>query len=198
MTEKVYGELKGLADVPRYDNGMAISDEEDKKEWYRRNAPPPYGDVHYMGTGDPAKHVKPLYTGAPDILIQSGLESPKLEGVCESPLVSGTGNVTAGKKFDGGKPDLTLCPKAALEAMAEAFMYGEKKYGRNNYKQGLESHRLLAAAMRHLVDYKDVSTNDPESGRSHLGHALASIAMLLECERVGTLRDTITSGRGGK
>jgi hypothetical protein len=94
------------------------------------------------------------------------------------------------KKFDGAKPDLSLCPTAALEEMARAFMHGEKKYGRDNYRGGMASHRFIAAAMRHLLAWRDGEDSDPESGYSHLGHALASIAMLLECRRIGTLVDT--------
>ena len=46
--------------------------------------------------------------------------------------------------------------------------------------------------MRHLDAYREGEDMDPEStvGSTHLGHALASIAMILECERLGTLTDT--------
>lgn len=95
-----------------------------------------------------------------------------------------------GTKHDTGKPDLSLLPKPALEAMAEALMYGEKKYGRYNYTKGFDSHRLFAAIQRHLLAWQDGETNDPESGLSHLSHALASLAMLIHCKDLGTLVDT--------
>lgn len=98
--------------------------------------------------------------------------------------------VSGGKKFDTHKPDLSLVPRSAIEGMARAFMVGEKKYGRYNFTQGMESHRFIAAAMRHIVAWQDGESLDPETGNHHLWHALASIAMLLECERLGTLEDT--------
>ena len=104
--------------------------------------------------------------------------------------------MTAAKKFDGDKPDLSLCPRVALEAMARAFMLGEKKYGRYNYLNGgMDSHRLIAAAIRHLYQWQDGETLDPESGVSHLGHAQASIAMLLHQEAAGTAVDTRWKGK---
>jgi hypothetical protein len=97
---------------------------------------------------------------------------------------------TGGTKHDGGKPDLSLCPRVALEAMAKALMFGEQKYGRYQYLMGFESHRLIAAALRHLTAWQDGEDIDADSGNSHLAHALASIAMLLDCQDKGTLKDT--------
>lgn len=81
------------------------------------------------------------------------------------------------KKFDNGKPDLSILPVPALKLMSAAFTYGAGKYGRNNYKNGLEVTRTLSAALRHIYAFLDGENNDPESGVNHLGHALASVAM---------------------
>ncbi len=92
-------------------------------------------------------------------------------------------NVTAtvatqvGTKFDTGKPDMTDIPLEAMWAMGEAFSYGQKKYGKNNYRQGMKVSRQLAAAIRHIYQHLDGQTLDMESGVAHLGHALASLAM---------------------
>jgi hypothetical protein len=94
------------------------------------------------------------------------------------------------KKNDQEKPDVSLIPLAALEAEARAFMHGEKKYGRYNYTGGFDSHRLIAAAMRHLLAYQNGEDNDTESGYTHLGHARASIGMLIHTIALGTNRDT--------
>lgn len=115
-----------------------------------------------------------------------------IDGAINSTL-TGEGKWTMGGiKHDTGKADLSLNPYIALKEMALAFMWGEKKYNRYNYTQGFESHRLVAAAMRHLCEYQNGEDLDPEStiGSSHLGHALACIAMLLHCEELGTLTDT--------
>lgn len=94
-----------------------------------------------------------------------------------------------GIKFDQGKPDLSLNPRSALEAMARAFMVGEKKYGRDNYRNGMEASRYLGAALRHLAAFGEREDLDPEYKTPHLGHALASIAMLIECQHNGSLID---------
>lgn len=98
--------------------------------------------------------------------------------------------MTSGVKHDQDKADLSLIPLSGMEAEARAFMWGEKKYSRGNYKGGLESHRLIAAAMRHLAAWEQGEDADPESGGSHIGHARACLSMLLECQRLGTLKDT--------
>lgn len=95
----------------------------------------------------------------------------------------------AGKKFDNGKPDLSLIPLSALTEEAKGFMLGADKYGRYNYTEGLEASRLIAAALRHVHAWNQGEDLDPESGASHLGHARCCLAMILECSRVGTLKD---------
>lgn len=89
------------------------------------------------------------------------------------------GIVVKGKKFDQGKPDPTLISKDALWGIAQAFSYGAKKYGRHNYKQGIEMSRLLAAAMRHISQYNEGEDVDEESGNNHLFHAGAAICMAI-------------------
>jgi deoxyuridine 5'-triphosphate nucleotidohydrolase len=93
-------------------------------------------------------------------------------------------------KYDSSKTDFSLLPLAALESEARSLMYGEKKYGRDNWRKGTESHRLIAAAMRHLHAYNEGEDNDPESGVSHLGHARACLGMLLGTIAAGTVKDT--------
>jgi hypothetical protein len=83
-----------------------------------------------------------------------------------------------GTKFDQGKPSLTLVPAEALIGMTRALDYGAKKYGRYNYRDGIKHSRLLDAALRHLTAILAGEDIDPESGNSHLWHALASLAML--------------------
>lgn len=95
-----------------------------------------------------------------------------------------------GLKNDSEKPDLSLVPLVAIEGMARALMTGEKKYNRYNYLSGFHSHRLIAASLRHILAWQDGETLDPETGNNHLWHALASLAMLLDCEKHGTLVDT--------
>ena len=94
-----------------------------------------------------------------------------------------------GTKNDSDKPDLSLVPRVAIEQIAKALMYGERKYNRHNYLKGFNSNRLIAATLRHVLAWQDGEDCDPESGLSHLAHALAGLSMLLDCQRVGTLTD---------
>lgn len=84
-----------------------------------------------------------------------------------------------GKKHDQDKPDLSLLPKEFLDEVAKAFMHGEKKYGRYNYLNGMDWHRIIAASMRHISSFNSGEDIDTESGLNHLAHAGACIAMLL-------------------
>lgn len=87
-------------------------------------------------------------------------------------------DLSKGLKLDNGKPQLSLIPREALLECGNAMTYGAKKYAAHNYKKGIEYSRLIDAALRHLIAYNDGENNDTESGLSHLGHALASVAML--------------------
>lgn len=87
-------------------------------------------------------------------------------------------NTTVAKKFDSGKPRISLIPKEAIWGMARGLTYGEKKYGTHNFRNGLAYTRLADAALRHLTVWLEGEETDKESGNSHLDHALASLAML--------------------
>lgn len=93
-----------------------------------------------------------------------------------------------GKKYDGGKLDLTLVPLALEEACARALSFGAGKYGRNNYRGGIRYTRVLAACLRHLRAWNERRDTDPESGLSHLDHAVACLAMLAVYESVPELK----------
>lgn len=86
----------------------------------------------------------------------------------------------AAVKYDQHKPDYSLLTSAMLEPMTKALMYGEHKYSRGNFRKGFENIRLTSAALRHIFAYLDREEQDPESGVTHLGHAMAALAMLLD------------------
>jgi len=113
----------------------------------------------------------------------------KYEGT-EAPNPTPESTPKSGTKHDQGKPDLSLVPFSAQCAEALVFQFGAQKYGRDNFKQGMESHRLVAAALRHIGAYWQGEDLDPESGLSHLGHARCCLSMLIELERLGKLKDT--------
>jgi len=88
--------------------------------------------------------------------------------------------MSEGKKYDDGKPPLDLLPTPFLAGAARAMAFGADKYGRENYL-GLENgeRRYVAAALRHVLAFRDGSTCDNESGLDHLAHAAACIAILM-------------------
>lgn len=86
--------------------------------------------------------------------------------------------MSKGTKNDAGKPSISLIPKAALWGAARALTFGAVKYGRYNFRAGIEYSRLADACYRHVSAFMDGEDLDPESGLSHIDHALASLIML--------------------
>jgi len=89
-------------------------------------------------------------------------------------------NEPSGTKNDAGKPPIDLVPTDGIRAVAAVLAFGAKKYDRNNWRKGIITSRLYAAAMRHLMAWNDGEDTDPESGLPHLAHAACNIFFLLE------------------
>lgn len=88
------------------------------------------------------------------------------------------------------KPQLHLSPLPALEAMAGAFELGAKKYGAYNWRQrNVSVSTYIAAAERHIRAYWESQDKDPESGKHHLGHAMACLAILIDAGHFRKLVD---------
>jgi len=89
------------------------------------------------------------------------------------------------------KVPLYLWPSSATALGCMAFLSGALKYGRNNFRAsgGVSAKELYGACLRHLALWFDGESIDPESGINHLGHALASIAILVEAMAKGNLVD---------
>lgn len=80
-----------------------------------------------------------------------------------------------GQKNDQGKPDLSMISYELMEAVAQVRMFGARKYARDNWKKGFPVTRSLAAVLRHVFLFLSGETNDPESGLSHLAHAVCGL-----------------------
>lgn len=85
-----------------------------------------------------------------------------------------------GRKDDATKSPIDLVSSEAIFRIADALEFGAKRYGRNNWRNGLAWSRITSAALRHLLAWKDGEDTDAESGHSHLAHAGACITFLLE------------------
>jgi hypothetical protein len=90
---------------------------------------------------------------------------------------------TGAKKNDQGKLPIDLIPIRPLLDLAAVLQFGAKTYDPNNWRKGFLFSRTYAAAQRHLLAWHSGINNDPDSGQSHLAHALCNIVFLLEFTR---------------
>lgn len=88
--------------------------------------------------------------------------------------------VGSGVKHDSGKPPLDLLPTKGLIEIAKVMGEGKKKYGAQNWRNGMAWSRLVGAILRHVTAFNDGEDKDPETGLSHLAHAGCGILFLLE------------------
>lgn len=84
-----------------------------------------------------------------------------------------------GTKYDGNKSPLSMLPYGSLKAIAAVMEHGRKKYGRDNWRKGIEWSRVVDAALRHIGAFYDGERIDPESGLSHLAHAGCNVLFFL-------------------
>lgn len=77
------------------------------------------------------------------------------------------------------KPPVDLLTYEFKFQTAQALGFGASKYGRHNFKEGIDWSRLIAAADRHLTQFNNGEDLDSESGLSHLAHAAASLNLLM-------------------
>ncbi len=91
-------------------------------------------------------------------------------------------------KLDSDKVPLELLPFESLIEVGKVLAFGAQKYGRYNWRQGMEWTRLVGGILRHLFAWMQGEDRDPESGLSHLAHAGCGILFLLayEIKSIGT------------
>lgn len=85
-------------------------------------------------------------------------------------------------KYDKEKPNMSLLSSIAILELTKVLDFGAKKYADHNWRKGTKFSRLLAAALRHIFAYLGGESKDPESGLSHLAHAMCCLMFLLELE----------------
>jgi len=97
------------------------------------------------------------------------------------------------KKIYGDKKiKLQLVPPAASIAIARGLAEGAEKYSPWNWRDDdIETLTYIGAIQRHLAAYLEGEDLDPDSttGKSHLDGAIASLAILIDAESVGSLID---------
>ena len=82
-------------------------------------------------------------------------------------------------KADGKKPRMDLLPPEALWEVAQVLTFGAEKYSDDNWRKCEDSNVYIAAALRHIVAHMSGEWEDPESGFSHISHALCSLMFVL-------------------
>lgn len=87
-------------------------------------------------------------------------------------------------KFDMDKLPLHLLSTEALNQTAAVLKFGADKYAEHNWRKGFAWSRPMSAAMRHITAFNAGEDLDPESGLSHLAHAMCCIMFLLEFQKL--------------
>lgn len=98
-------------------------------------------------------------------------------------------NPGSGVKFDAEKPRMDLLDAYAIEQLSSVLTFGAQKYNAHNWRKGIAKGRLIAAALRHLFAYLRGEDRDPESGLSHVAHAMCCCMFLLGLEHRPELDD---------
>jgi hypothetical protein len=84
-----------------------------------------------------------------------------------------------GKRFNEGKAPLDQIPYEAEEAIAKVLLYGQTKYGKNNWRDGLPYSQLIGCAKRHIGKFNKGLDLDDESNLNHVYLAATNLVMLI-------------------
>ena len=121
-----------------------------------------------MGTKDSTDSPYVAHTLASDIKMMNSLDTPLL---------------TKGVKYDSEKPRMHLLPPKAITEVAKVLTFGAQKYDEDNWRKLDDlQNRYTSGALRHIFAHMDGEQLDPESGISHLAHALCCLLFKLEIE----------------
>lgn len=94
-------------------------------------------------------------------------------------------------KYDAGKMRLDLVPASGIMAAADVFGYGAQKYYANSWRTGqmVAWSRTYGSIQRHLLSFWSGEDIDPESGKSHLSHAITQLMILIEHQKINKQGD---------
>ena len=88
-------------------------------------------------------------------------------------------DLVEGRKFDGGKPRMSLLPPNTLFDTIKVLEFGAQKYAENNWMKVPDAKtRYYDALHRHIEAWHNGQTNDPETELPHLAHAACCIMFL--------------------
>lgn len=90
----------------------------------------------------------------------------------------------------GVKPErFDLVPPDALAELSRVFGFGATKYADRNWERGYSWGKSYAALMRHMTAWWGGEDVDPESGQSHVAHAMWHCSVLLTFIRTHPEKD---------
>lgn len=93
--------------------------------------------------------------------------------------------------FSEGKSGVDQIPSDILLELGDVFMFGiQKGYPRDNWKKGAEWREFYGSALRHLYKFWIGEDLDPESGISHLAHAMWNVMCLRYYQKRALGQDT--------
>ena len=84
-----------------------------------------------------------------------------------------------GLKFDDDKVRMDLLCPIAMEELAKVLTFGAKKYSAWNWAKGINTSRLIGAALRHIFAYAKGEDRDPETGLHHIAHAMCCCMFII-------------------
>jgi hypothetical protein len=154
-------------------------------------------DIQAHDCGDPLKIVQ--YSGEDERKVLSkalhtNLKKASLEALPPDaepqPACLAPGSTNPKDALGIKKPNLFLIPPSSLVYQALAMQDGAVKYGPYNWRENSVSASIyIAAAMRHMASWVDGETNAADSGKPHLGHALACLGIIVDALETGNLVD---------
>ena len=95
-----------------------------------------------------------------------------------------TDNTTGATKHDNNKARMDLLSPIGMARLSEVLRFGASggKYEDHNWRKGLQWSRVIGATLRHLFSFMGGEDKDPESGLSHVAHAMCNLMFLSEFE----------------
>jgi len=90
----------------------------------------------------------------------------------------------------GTKTQWHLLPMQAIAEVVAVLTFGAKKHGPRQWEKGMSWDLCYDACLRHLLAWWGGEDKDPESGCSHLAHAVCNLLFLIAYGQRGIGQDT--------
>lgn len=92
-------------------------------------------------------------------------------------------------RYNQGKPRWSLVDHESLEPLVRVLEFGETKYGRWNWKKGLDKTEILESLYRHLIKLMAGQELDEETKLHHIGHIMSNAMFYSYFDRLEKKKD---------